>query len=376
MNPKYTKEEKIIFELTLYANLVAGKTGTVPELEKELYDDINTQLKQREPVIGPWSIFWGPAIYQAPESQYADNSFYLARQEGADGEPDKIVVAIAGTNGTSIFGWLILDFWVANQVPWPWGNPPGDLDPKIAMGTMIGLSQIQHLEPGDGLPGAGIKFRKFLKDNIKKPTILTTGGISLGGALSPVTALWLLDTQEEWDHDEYFEISCIPTAGPTPGNKDFANYYDQPEKLGNRTTRIHNDLDMVPHAWNLEDLAKVPGLYEPYIDPGVLVDLFAFLASIVAKEGDYVQIQPSAPPIDSQVNQDLIDPKKSDFVNFMTQALYQHIMAYMTYMDKPHLEPIAKRIERAANLHGPDGHIEQLKNLLKRKQDLHHSFKK
>ena len=44
-------------------------------------------------------------------------------------------------------------------------------------------------------------------------------------------------------------------AGPTPGNDDFASYIE--ERFGDRLHRIFNPLDVVTHAWNVGDLARL-----------------------------------------------------------------------------------------------------------------------
>ena len=372
--PSYDQEVKTVFSLSLFSNLAAFKKGTVPELEQQLYGDIETELKTYSEQLGPWSILWGPAIYQAPFSEVADNALYLAKQEGKGGEPDQIVVAIAGTNGISWFGWLVLDFGVAAQVKWQWGNPSPELDPKIAAGTYTGLTILQYLKPSAGLPGAGTTFRDFLKSNLNQETKLTVSGHSLGGALSPVTALWLLDTQDKWDKQKYAEVFCIPSAGPTVGNTDFSRYYDEKDELGTRTIRIFNELDVVTQAWNLDALDKVPNDYNPPIEPDLSVDSLVYLAKNAAKNGDYYQILPEAESIASEFNPGSYDPDKTVLENFFAQMLYQHVNAYIKYLDIPELEPVGERLSETANLYGPKGQVATIQKLMEEKTKADSAF--
>lgn len=373
--PSYDQEVKTVFALSLFSNLAAFQKGKVTELEAQLYKDIETELETYAEQLGSWSILWGPAIYQAPCSEVADSALYLAKQEGEGENPDRIVIAIAGTNGISWFGWLVEDFWVSAQVTWQWGNPAAELNPKIAAGTFTGLTILQYLKPSAGLPGAGTTFRDFLKSELGRKTKLTVSGHSLGGALSPVTALWLLDTQEEWDPEENAEIYCIPSAGPTSGNSDFARYYDENAELGTRTTRIFNGLDVVTQAWDLKTLDEAPYDYKPPIDPNWQIELLVDLAKNAAKKGNYIQIQPEVKPIPSEFNQGYYDPNKSTLENFLAQMLYQHIDAYIILLEMPELEPVGKRLSQMANFLGADGEVARIQKYLEEKRKVTPGFK-
>ena len=50
------------------------------------------------------------------------------------------------------------------------------------------------------------------------------------------------------------QIVCLTSAGPTPGNSDFASYFNS--QLGPSTTRFWNTLDVVPHVWNAPTLLR------------------------------------------------------------------------------------------------------------------------
>jgi hypothetical protein len=261
----YTQSQTTFF-LSMLSNLAITQKGTADTIEAFLAGRIDAHLQASVADIGVWTRAWGPAVFQAPLSDVADNVIYVAQSAAT---PPQYVLAIAGTNYNSIFDVLIEDFFVGSQVAWAYGRPPAGTSPKISAGTFTGLTLLQFMTPGPGMPGAGQKVADFLATATSRPIDVVTAGHSLGGALAPALALWLLNTQAIWDPQGRATIYCEPSAGPTSGNADFAIYYDQ--ALGSRTTRIVNSLDMVPHAWNGANLASLPALYEPGIEPDLVV---------------------------------------------------------------------------------------------------------
>src|SRR5262249_6813246 len=149
---------------------------------------------------------------QAPRSSVADNVMYVAKNTAT---PPQYVVAIAGTNYNSVWDVLIEDFLVSVQTPWIYGNPAASSAPSISAGTFIGLSILQVLTPGAPMPGANQTLTTFLSGPSGQPIDVITTGHSLGGALSPVLALFLADTRALWDPAGRATIACEPTAGPT-----------------------------------------------------------------------------------------------------------------------------------------------------------------
>ena len=315
----YTQQQTVFF-LSMLSNLAISQTGTVDYLEQYLAEHIDAHLKAQQGDIGVWTRVWGPAVYQAPRSTVTDNVMYVARSNAT---PSQYVVCVAGTNFNSVFDILIEDLFVGQQVPWFYGNPPSGA--AIAAGTFIGLSVLQILTPGAAMPGAGQGVKDFLKAQASQAIQVITSGHSLGGALSPCLALWLLDTQRTWDPQSRATITSEPSAGPTAGNATFAQYYDG--RLGAVTTNIHNSLDIVPHAWNDTDLAALPNLYNPPIVPDAIVNGLVAAARQLAKNGSYTQIETGL-QLDGTVNTTIVDPKRLAFENYLVQAGYQHIDAY------------------------------------------------
>ena len=218
------------------------------------------------------------------------------------------MVAIAGTNYNSIFDVLIEDFFVGSQVAWAYGHPPAGTTPKISAGTFTGLTLLQFMTPGPGMPGANQPLRGVPRPpRATRPIDVITTGHSLGGALAPALALWLLDTQTAWDPQGRATIYCEPSAGPTSGNDDFATYYEL--MLGLRTTRIVNSLDMVPHAWNAADLiVACRRCTSRDIEPDLVVYALAAAAAVASSGGDYTQINGSTPPLTGTIDTSLINP--------------------------------------------------------------------
>jgi hypothetical protein len=320
----YTQQQTV-FVLSMFSNLAITQKGTVDELEEYLARRIDVHLQASAPDIGVWTRVWGPAVFQAPLSNVTDNVMYVARSSTT---PPQYVVALAGTNYNSAFDVLIEDLFVSKQVAWGYGNPPDGA--AISAGTFTGLTMLQFLIPGPTLPGATQTLTEFLGTVVTQQAQIITAGHSLGGALSPALALWLLNTQAEWDPQGRATLFCQPSAGPTPGNAPFAQYYDQ--LLGSRTNRLWNGIDIVPHAWEESDLGALPTLYNPAIPPDAIVDALVGVAEGMAEDGAYTQLNEATKPLPGTINASLIDPSRLGIENYLIQAGYQHIDEYFTLL--------------------------------------------
>jgi hypothetical protein len=322
----YTQTQTAFYVGILANAASAAPPGDVSELEAFAYKYIVGQLLESDPFIGEWEVVWGPAVYQAPLSKVADNTIFAA-QAGPDTPiPGQIVIGIAGTNPNSAFDWLLEDFGVAHSVPWGYGQPGPGLKPRVSLGTHVGLCKLQSLMPGPGLPGFGTTIAGFLAATAPGSSRVTVSGHSLGGALTVAASLWLSDTQSTWNPGKKTALASVPSAGPTSGNKDFAAYFDS--QLGSATTRIHNSLDLVPHAWQSDQLKQAPGLYEPEIPATLVLWALAEYAISVTQSQNYTHALESAPPLDGAINAKIIDPEKDACYNYAAQAIYQHVGAY------------------------------------------------
>ncbi len=292
-SPKYDNEQ-IVFILSWLSNAASNDSGTQNQLQRKLEERVNGALSDPkvQEYIGSWEVVWGPVVYERPQSVVVNNTLYVARKG------NQYVIATAGTNPLSFYDWWVEDLDVSTQVQWPYRKYiPTGLDPKIAQGTRFGLGFLLEMSSG------GQTLLDFLSDvmtDAEQEIDLVVAGHSLGGALSPTLALALLDQQDQWAHDHPFTISVEPSAGPTPGDADFATYYDQ--RLRNTTTRIWNEIDIVPRAWEEDLLKPIPTLYEPQIKPNWLIETLVQQAELNAAQGNYQQLVPYTAPLKGKVD--------------------------------------------------------------------------
>jgi hypothetical protein len=165
-------------------------------------------------------------------------------------------------------------------------------------------------------------------------------GHSLGGALSSVMALWLADTRTQWDPNHQTTIQAYCYAGPTAGNTDFATYLNG--RLGENAHRIWNSLDVVPHAWNVNDLQQIPTLYEPQIPSEQwMINLVNGIVKTLQDLGlNYEQIE---------VSQELQGQYNNKYPSFLDQMRYQHVQAYLDLLGLGGKVDLTKtRLSRAA----------------------------
>lgn len=239
----------------------------VKKVSNEVLSNSNTQK-----YIGDdWETVWGPVVYSHDQnSSYAvaDNTMgvYYSKTKKL------FVIAIAGTNSISSFGWMKEDFHVNKTAVWKdiSGKGMGD----ISQGTATGLDVLAH-KMQDGNADLLSTLHKFILDKEITSAEVAVTGHSLGGALSPALALYLSDKKKEWCGNATIQMSTYPTAGPTIGiyptkNKfketnNFIKYYNDQINNGNIIYEsVINDLDIVPLAWNKDDIAKIPNIYKKY----------------------------------------------------------------------------------------------------------------
>ncbi len=361
--PTYSQNQSV-FTLSILANLGSTITGTIDQIEAILANTIDTQLLSFQPEIGTWTVVWGPAVYQAPASNRVDNVMYVAQGGSDTATPGQLVVAIAGTDPYSAFDWLLEDTLVSTLVPWPTGTPPRSADPRVSLGTFLGLSILQHLRAGPRQPGAGTSLADLLTTGLPGSPSITVTGHSLGGALSPALALFLSDTQGTWNPTGRTRLNCLASAGPTPGNADFVTYYNS--QLGATTTRYWNAIDVVPHVWQASDIAAIPDLYAPGIPPDVLVQALAAAARAISLIGGYTQIEPVA-GLPGTVNSSLINPAVPDFNNYFNQLTYQHVDAYPILLGVPKIGTVWSAVSASHQTIAPEARLAALRVALQRK---------
>ncbi len=185
------------------------------------------------------------------------------------------------------------------------------------------LPEIRRPEPGPAPAlGASTDLLTFLASEASRAGAaldVTIAGHSKGGALAQAVALWLHEAlaspRERWDAGHGARVHCHLFAGPTPGNRAFAQRFEQ--ALGTRHRHVRNTKDIVTHAWQSEDLARIPTLYGERSAPfRRLVD--ALVAAVGPR--DYVQVQVGVAPIEGA----LVESR-----SFAEEFIHQHLDAYL-----------------------------------------------
>ena len=305
-----------------FAEVSAGRAG-----DRHVARQLDQALRELPGLGGEWEIAWGPASHRFPLTIFAQNLVFVARRK--DGS--ELALVIRGTNPVSPANWLVEDFSVMRRAPWPYWNGEGAI-PKVSLGTLIGLSVIQGLRPGKALPGEGQSLCAWLGAAVRtrgdRGVRVTVVGHSLGGALAPAVALWLHDTrtiadhprEQPWDPQGRATLRVMAFGGPSPGDRAFSDYYDA--RLGEATTRGWNPLDVVPHGWEVDRLAKLDELYAPEVEADWLMRAVFWLTVAMAQRGDYRHVRPDALPIEGA-------RLEKRLPLYEAQMLYQHSLAYL-----------------------------------------------
>lgn len=294
-------------------------------------------------VIGEWKCVWGPDVVALDKK--ATNTMFVARK----GATDTFVVAIAGTDPTSCTDWFLEDFNVKKKLPWDGFD---DKKGNITAATMTGLTILKAMSE----IGKERSVRAFLDDaadSLSGINVWVTGH-SLGGALAPVYALHLNNTMKSTD----VNVHCLAVAGATPGDKQFADYYES--VLGNSTTRVWNTRDLVPHGYETDMLEKVPEMYGDSVHK-MPVESQALLDGVIlsCSDKEYTQLRPN----DTRSFTSAIYKEdslrnahgKKTFTDslihtFFGQAIFHHIPAYGEYFKTINFQ---KAVQKTLGLPAP-----------------------
>jgi Lipase (class 3) len=265
-----------------------------------------------------WKIVWGPAIFSFPiniHGRHIDNTVFVAR----NGSTNDYVIAIAGTDPVSAADWIFEDFLVATTVPW-FLEISYEPRPRISLGTFNGLTILLNIAPPCDLPGNGMKLVKFLHTLTRQgPVNLYTTGHSLGGALAPSLTLALDDLRLLWDLRGDATFYPFAFAGPTPGDANFAAYFNQ--KFPQGLQRVWNALDIVPHAWDTMHLEELPTIYGQSL-PAV-ADAVKLILRFIEPIG-YTPLNGEAATFSGPQQ----NPSITTLEAYLKEAGWQHVTAY------------------------------------------------
>ncbi|WP_428069063.1 lipase family protein [Chryseobacterium gambrini] len=289
-----------IFGMACLVGRSSGYKGTAIELQLQLQYDLSFYLNNVPPVtvmgqtgpsvadssvtpvLGSWNLVWGPALLEENNDGVADNAVFVAQCDAVafPGGPvmPAYVVAIAATNPDSLYDWEAEDFSVSQVVNWSTYNPSdfspsgyNGTNPYISLGTATGISNLLKLTTASSAAAPGTTLEQFLSSvQPAADTAVIFCGHSLAGALSPTLALYLTEQKTL----KAFDLTLVyPTAGATPGEATFASLFNstfpvlpsgwEPQSLPYQSwnTMHWNDLDVVPHAWQKQDLQQIANLY-------------------------------------------------------------------------------------------------------------------
>jgi len=313
-----------VFGMACIVGRTAGYRGNTENLQLQLQFDLSFYLNNVPPVtvlgqdapskadpsvtpsLGNWNLAWGPAIFENTTHEFAANAVFVAQCDAVafPGGPVMPVyaVAIAGTNPSSLYDWIDEDLAVSQVVNWTTYDPAHfkpapyqDNLPFISEGTALGVSNILSLKAPATAAAPGTSLKEFL-ENVKPgpDTAVIFCGHSLAGALSPTVALYL---KQQKSLDAFGLTLIYPTAGPTPGEANFAKLFNdtfpalpsgwqpQPRPYQNWNTMHWNTLDVIPHSWNNTSLKQVPTLYGPPQTDALLKELTGLVEGAMQRAG-------------------------------------------------------------------------------------------
>lgn len=307
-------------------------------LSNRTQSQLETNLQAWEPQIGAWQVVWGPCYAFPPGVLFKANTMYVAQAVGS-AQPT-FVVAIAGTNPRSSYDWLTEDLNIT-PTAWPFAPNAG----QVTTGDSLGLENLLKMTyEGRTLQ----QFLSTLPD--KSNSSITFTGNSLGGALSPMLALALMDPASTLNTENadvsignWAEVSLMAVAGPSMGDATFVSYFNT--ALAKASCQfIWNANDIVPHAWNAQtmmELTSPANIYGLTLDPSQpLAKKLAYEQQQAATDS-YMQFEPAPAfagmlqPYTSTNSQGTWTPESQ----FLAQALYQHTIAYVTAFDCSWITP-------------------------------------
>lgn len=258
-------DTQVIFSLSMLANIPASTAfgrHNITSASTAIQDIINYSSPKIDSVLqyasapgvnlSVWKRVWGPGVAVNSGSTlvfgllppYVASASLTIFQDNNN----NYVLAIQATNPNCNFDWDTYDFNVEKAHQWIFG---GDSSGYVSEGTYLGFNALLGLTSGNT---SAISFlNKAYAANSAINVVVT--GHSLGGALSPVMALYLKHQFDSIARQNTTNVYCLSTAGATPGDADFAKYYNS--KLMSNTMRVWNYLDVVPRAWDSTTMAYV-----------------------------------------------------------------------------------------------------------------------
>ncbi len=358
------------FTLSLMSNLLTGthdlpNVSTVQAAETALENMLSGYLTQiltsqnadLQACVGGWKVVWGPSVFIDQDKDFKPTSdgvavsatnVMMVAQNGTN-----YVVAIAGTNATSVFDEADEDGKISS-VDWSYGNPIGG-DPLITKGTDDAL-QILTTMPSSNTNAQTLD--QFL-NSLPNGSTITFTGHSLGGGLTPAMATALFNQDSKVNKNLYVRmnnkqlaVQIYPTAAPDIGNKDYValvrNYFTAANSAPTPplaayqqwNQKIWNKIDMVPQVWSPAFAHTVSSLYgtdlatPKYVNCviNLALDSKALYPAAPLDPNAYGQFKGSFVPVNQiDVNGDCTSCSATPdgLCSFLAEVLYQHTVAYV-----------------------------------------------
>lgn len=266
--PNYSAEAQI-HSLSLLSNAAFDlQESSLSQLQSLTEEIVSKTLTDTSVIsdIGSWTQIWGPIVFSNSPSAakvVADNTMMLLYNNAQN----LFVVAIAGTNAVSAYGWLQEDFQVNTEMGWQGiVNKPMSGYPAISGGSYTGLKALLAMTGTELTTSSSNQvtmltaLNDYIRNNNVSSAEIAVAGHSLGGALAPVMAMYMQDTLSNWNTAGNVKtIAAWPTAGPTPGNQTWATYVAA--SMGSNYTSKYNTLDVIPQAWQSSSMSTIPQIY-------------------------------------------------------------------------------------------------------------------
>lgn len=268
------------------------------------------------PTKQQWGLVWGP-------HEHEENLAFIVQGP----KPTKsfakrqYAVVVRGTIESVRNIFEDLDVLFQQDLPFLAPDFPGA---KISWGSADGWKALKELHQYQA--GTRVGIVDFLRKTEPGAEITVTGH-SLGGNLASVVAAWL---HSELNHPKpTHPVRPLTFAAPTAGNGAFAASFD---KIFPATTRIANELDLVPRFWAYPDLESIRSLYPGLGTPKC--DILNLCQGLVSAAEDAVGHQYQQPTHLQSLPSWLYD--ESGLLSFWDEAEGQHsALLYMWLMGVP-----------------------------------------
>ncbi len=299
--------------------------------------DLQNAITAIQSNIGAWQVVWGPCYFMDPKNpKIAANAIFVAQYTGsANAGTPNYVIAVAGTNPSSNYDWMTEDMTIV-PLAWPY---LANTTIQVTTGDNQGLTNV--LAMSDGSPAKTLQ--QYLYSIANKGSVqLAFTGHSLGGALSPILMLALMDPSSTLNSKgtnvsapNWQGVSLLATAGPTPGDNNFVTYFNQVagQQKNWSNAFIWNGNDVVPHAWANSTMKQLNTLFGLNLSDPTCKCIASMIQKAQNNAAQYSYTQFNSTAAWSEPLQKYF-PDGIGWTagaKFLAQTDYQHINAYVNH---------------------------------------------